>query len=117
MQEKQPHSFFNISEALPVYQQKSFISGIFWTFKSKLQINHVATYIALLLLDSNYCFFICLVPYIHICLHYFLILCFYFHHLLHTLLASRHILQFTMPDSISHGSTIQEEMSTQNFLL
>ena len=42
-----------------------------------------------------------LVPYIHICLYYFLILCFYFHLLFHTLLATRHILQFTMLDSIS----------------
>ena len=86
---------------MPKYQQKDYISGIFWAFKSKLQIVHAATYIALFLPDSNNCFFICLVPYIHICLYYFLILCFYFHLLFHSLLATRHILQFTMFDSIS----------------
>ena len=68
---------------------KNHISGIFWVFKSKLQINHLATYIALFLPDSNNCFFICLVPYIHICLYYFLILCFYFHRF-DTLLTTRH---------------------------
>ena len=46
-------------------------------------------------------FFISLVPYIHICLYYFLILCSYFHPLFLTLLATRHILQFTIFDSIS----------------
>ena len=46
-------------------------------------------------------FFISLVPYIHICLYYFLILCSYFHLLFLTLLATRHILQFTIFDSIS----------------
>ena len=46
-------------------------------------------------------FFICLVPYIHICLYYFLILCCYFHILFLNLLATRYILQFTMFDSIS----------------
>ena len=51
--------------------------------------------------DSNKCFFKCLAPYIHICLYYFLILCFYSHLLFLTLLATRHILLFTMFDSIS----------------
>ena len=51
--------------------------------------------------DSNKCFFISLVPYIHIYLYYFLILCSYFHPLFLTLLATRHILQFTIFDSIS----------------
>ena len=46
-------------------------------------------------------FFIPLVPYIHIYLYYFLILCSYFHPLLLTLLVTRHILQFTIFDSIS----------------
>ena len=46
-------------------------------------------------------FSICLVPYIYICLYYFLILCSFFHLLFLTLLATRHILQFTMFDSIS----------------
>ena len=46
-------------------------------------------------------FFICLVPYIHICLYYFLIFCSYFHLLFLALLATRHILEFTMFDSIS----------------
>ena len=68
---------------------KNYISGIFSVFKSKLQINHVVTYIALFLRDSNNCFFICLVPYIHTSLYYFLILCFYFQ-LFHTLLTTGH---------------------------
>ena len=54
-------SFCNILETLPEYQQKNYISGIFWAFKSKLQIIHVATYFALFLPGSNNCFFICLV--------------------------------------------------------
>ena len=101
MWEKQPLGFLNISETLPEYQQKNYISGIFWAFKSKLQIIHAATYIALFLPDSYNCFFKCLVLYVHICLYYFLILCFYFHLLFHALLTTRHILQFTLLDSIS----------------
>ena len=58
-------------------------------------------YVALFLPDSNNHFFICLVPYIPICFYYFLILCFCFHLLFHSLLATRHILQFTMIDSTS----------------
>ena len=85
MWEKEPLSFFNISE----YQQENYISVMFWVFKSKLQINHAATYIARFLPDSNNCFFICLVPYIHIYYYYFLILCFYFH-LFGTLLTMGH---------------------------
>ena len=40
-------------------------------------------------------------PYIPICLYYFLFLCFYFHLLFHYLLATTNILQFTIFDSIS----------------
>ena len=43
-------------------------------------------------------FFISLIPYI---IYYFFILCSYFHPLFLTLLATRHILQFTIFDSIS----------------
>ena len=93
--------FFQYSETLPEYQQKNYISGLFRAFKSKLQVLHGATYIALFLLDSDNCFYICLVPYIPICLYYFLILCFYFHLLSSFLLATRHILEFTIFDSIS----------------
>ena len=71
--------FLNVSETLPKYQQKNYISGIFWTFKIKLQTIHAAAYIALFLSDSNNCFFICLVSRTHNYLYYFLILCFYFH--------------------------------------
>ena len=56
---------FLIFQKLPEYQQKKLVSGIFWAFKSKLQVIHGATYIALFLPDSNNFFFICLVPYIH----------------------------------------------------
>ena len=41
-------------------------------------------------------FFICLVPNLHVCLYYFLILCSYFHLLFLTHVATGHILQFTM---------------------
>ena len=98
MGEKQPPSFFNISETLPKYQEKNYISGIFWAFKSKLQIIHVAIYVALFLPDSNNYLFICLVLYIPICLY---ILRFYFNLLFHSVLTNRLILQFTMFDSIS----------------
>ena len=98
MWEKQPLIFLNISQNLQKIK-KNKNSEQFWTFKSKLRIIHAATYI--------HCFFLTLinvfllVPYIHICLYYFLILCSYFHLLFLTLLAARHILQFTMLDSIS----------------
>ena len=101
VQEKHPLSFCNISETLSEYQQKNDISDIFWSFKSKLQIIHAATYVALFLRDSNNCFFICLVPYVPICLNYFLILCFCFHLLFHSPLPRIHIQQVTLFDSIS----------------
>ena len=63
-------------------------------FDYKLQIFLAANYIALFLPDTNNCFFIWIVPYIHICFYYFLILCFYFH--LSSLLLMKHILDFTM---------------------
>ena len=72
-----------------------------WTFKSKLQIIHAATYIALFLPEYNKCFFSGTKPHIHICFYYFLNLCSYFHLLFLTLIATRHILQFSMFDSIS----------------
>ena len=46
-------------------------------------------------------FFICLVPYMYIFLYYFLILCSYFHLLFLTPLVTRHILLFSMFDSVS----------------
>ena len=50
--------------------------------------------------DTNKCFFICLVPYpyLHLLFSQFVVL---FDFLFPTLLATRHILQFTMYDSIS----------------
>ena len=81
------------------YQQKNYISGIFWAFRSKLHTIHTATYITLFLPDSNNWFFVCSVSYIPIFVYYFLILCFYFHLPCHLLLATRHILQVTMFDS------------------
>ena len=73
---------------------------IIWTFTSKLPTILGATYIhcfSLTLINVFYMFSID----IHICLYYFLILCSYFYLLFLTLLATRHILQFTMFDSIS----------------
>ena len=101
MREKQPLSFFNISENLQESQQKKLYFWHILELKSKLQIIHATIYIALFLPDSNKCFFICSVPHIHICFYYFLILCSYFHLLFLTLFATRHILQFTKFDSIS----------------
>ena len=104
--EKNNHSAFLIFQKLcQNINKKNYISDIFLAFRIKLQIIHAATYIALLLPDSNNCFFICLLPYIHICLYYFLILCFYFHILFYVLLATRHNLQFTMLDSIALHTT------------
>ena len=80
--EENNHSAFLIFQKICKKINKiNYISDIFWTFKSKLQIIHGATYIALFLPDSSKCFFICLVPYIHICLYHFLILCSYFYFL------------------------------------
>ena len=83
-------------------QQENSISGILWAFKCKLQIIQAGPNIALFIPDSNNCFFIYLVTYTHICIYYFLILCLcFFHLLLLTPLATRHILQLAMFDSIS----------------
>ena len=49
--------FSNISEICQKTKKKIYISGIFWAFKSKLQIIHGATYITLFLPDSNNCFY------------------------------------------------------------
>ena len=92
--------FFNISKFYKKINKRNYVSGILWAFKSKLQIILQDTYIALLLPDSNNCF-ICIVPYIHICFFYFFILCFYFHLLSLVRLSTKHILQFTMFDTIS----------------
>ena len=46
---------------------------MFCVFKSKLEINHAAIYIALFLPDSNNCFFVCLVSYTHICFNYYVL--------------------------------------------
>ena len=49
--------FFKFSNNLQKDQQKkNYIPGIFWAFKSKLQIILAATYIALFLPDTNNCF-------------------------------------------------------------
>ena len=85
--------FFYISKNLQENRQENYISGIIWDFKCKLHIIIVATYIPLFLPDPSNCFFIYIIPYIHICFYYFLILCF--------LLATKHILHFTMVDTIS----------------
>ena len=45
--------------------------------------------------------FLCIIPYVYICFYYFLILCFCFHLLFLILLATKHILQFTMFHKIS----------------
>ena len=65
----------------------------FQTFKSKLQIIQAVTYI--------HCFFLTLINVFFIHFYYFLILCSYFHLLFLALLTTRHILQFTMFDTIS----------------
>ena len=56
MWQKQPLSFFDISENMQENQQKIYISDILWTFKSELRIIHVATHIAVFLHDSHNCF-------------------------------------------------------------
>ena len=76
---------------------KTCISGIFWGYKSKLQIIHATTYITLFLLDSNDYFFICLVPYPHLSLH----LSFVFLFSPSFLFSSRHETHSTMFDPVS----------------
>ena len=96
---KKNHSLFWIFQKSEKNWQKNYIPGIFWAFKSKLQIILAANYIALFLPDTTV--FICIIPYIHICSYYFLIFCFYFHLLFLNLSAMIHILQFTMFHIIS----------------
>ena len=48
--------FLNISNNLQENRQRNYIPGIFWAFKSKLQIILAATHIALFLPDTNNCF-------------------------------------------------------------
>ena len=100
---KNNHSVFVIFWKLcQNINKKNYFSVIFWTFKSKLQIIYATAHVAHFLPDSNNpFFFIFLAPYVPICPYYFLILCFYFHLLSHPVLATRHILQFTMLASIS----------------
>ena len=102
MWEKQPLSFYNISEILQESQQKKKL--YFWhilDFKEQIT-DHSCGYLhSLFLPGSDKCFFICLGPYIDICLYYFLNFCCYFYLLFLTFLATRHILQFAMFDSMS----------------
>ena len=113
--EKNDHSAFLIFQKLiqNINKNINYISGIFWSFKSKLQIIYR--------LLTLHCFFLslitvfsCLVRHIHICLYYFLVLCFRFHLLFHAFLVTRRILQFTMLDPISlqHVRNITEIKST-----
>ena len=57
MWEKQQPSSFKIPENVQEYQQVNYIPEVLWAFKSKLQIIHAATYIALFLRDRKNCFF------------------------------------------------------------
>ena len=93
--------FLKVFQKSTKNRQKNYVPGMFWAFKSKLEIILRTTYIALFLPDINDCFFICILPYIHICFYCFLILCFYFHLLFLNLLVTRHILQFTTFHMIS----------------
>ena len=76
----------------------------FWHIFGPLKVN----YRSFTRLFTLHCFFLtlktaflCLVPYIPISIYYFLILRFYFHLLLPSLLTTIYILQFTMYYSIS----------------
>ena len=103
MGEKQALRLFNTSENLQESQQKNYISDIFWTFKSKLQVIRGATYI--------HCFFLTLInifyifntihSYLSLLFSHFVFLFSFVYLLFLTLLATRHILQFTIFDSIS----------------
>ena len=52
----------------------NYISGIFWTFRSKLKIINAAIYFAIFHPDSNNCF----LHILNICLHHVSFFCFYF---------------------------------------
>ena len=95
--EKNNHSlFFSFPKIYKNIEKANDIPGILWAFKSRLQIIFAAPYMLLFLPDANNCFFICIIPCIHVCSYYFLILCFYFRLLFLDLLAKKHILQFTV---------------------
>ena len=98
---KNNHSVFLIFQKLCQNINKK---TCFWHILGPLKANN-RLFMQLLRLqflpDSKNCLFICLVPYIPICIYYFLILLFYFHLLPPSLLTTRYILQFTMYDSIS----------------
>ena len=103
MSEKQPLIFLIFQKLCQNINKKPYISGIIWAFKSKLQIIHATAYIALFLLDSNNCVFWYVQWHtsISISISPIFSFFFYFHLLFYTLLATRHILQFTMFHSIS----------------
>ena len=65
--EKQRLSLLNIFKNLQEINKKDYTPRTCWAFKSELHIILAATYIALFLLDSNKCFFTCIIPYVHIC--------------------------------------------------
>ena len=102
---KNNHSTFLIFQKLfRNINKKAKFLAYFGPLKKKLQIIYAATYIALFLSDSNNCFFICLVSHIPFYLCYSLILCFYFHVLFFSFLATSHVLQFTVFNLISFYS-------------
>ena len=78
-----------------IKKKKNYISGIFWTFKSKFQIIHTATYITVFLPDSNNCFYYMLYHISIFALTIFSLFCFLFYLLFLNLLAPRHVLQFS----------------------
>ena len=110
-----------IQSFLQVFSLRKAFTQLFWYFRKsekihkKLycwhildlynQITHNSCgYLHSLFLPDCNVFFVCLVPFIYICL-YFLILRSYFHLLFLTHFATRRILQFTLFDSISLRTT------------
>ena len=101
MWEKNHSAFLIFQKICKKINKINYISDIFWTFKSKLQIIHGATYIALFLPDSSKCLF-----YIFSTIHLYLSLPFFHFVFLFlpsffSLHAMRHILQVAMFDLIS----------------
>ena len=96
--EKNNHSLFlNFPKICKKVEKKK---TIFLAYFGPLKVNY-RLFLQLLtlyrfLLTLKTFFFVSIMPYIFICFYYFLILCFYFHLLFLNLLATKHILQFTM---------------------
>ena len=99
VRKKKNIQFFEFSKNLKKIDKKTIFLGYFGPLKANYRL--FLQLITLHYFFLTLLFFICIIPYIHICSYYFLILCFYFHLLFLNLPATKHILHFTMFHIIS----------------